>query len=560
MESFIKRKSEVLTYLRHLSYPVTHYPEYKYYRAFFENGDRQAFEKGYFNKRKELTRLALLAILDDDSVKEKEALENMIFSICQEFTWCLPAHIKLDKEENAEEKKYTIDLFASETAFTLAEIVTVLSKSIDSNLIQLVYQTINERIFKPFLEEEWEFEKLENNWSAVCCGSVGMAALYLMPETTKRQKILARVEEAMGIFIKSFGSDGASREGVSYWQYGFRYFTYFADKYKRVTGGEKDLLAWPTIYNIACFQQKAFAYDRVVFNYSDAPEELEPAHDLAAFYYRLFGSEIKRPDYSYQLNSIIDHCGRFAPAYRTLTWSEEPATTTNKETEQYYLKDADMYIYKSKNIHFLAKGGNNDEAHNHNDLGHFIFHFKKEPIFIDLGAPLYTRDYFSDARYEFIQASSSGHSVPLIDNSEQKEGPEHFASLIIDHQSVIIDFTAAYDNPSLEKLIRKIDITPDTNQIIIDDQMKFNTTNHHVTRRFILQDCTLEKIDNHTIRLQKLNSCLDLCFSSNHQNYQWRRFSYINHIGKEKYAIILDVSQLQTEKEANYRLEVQVVD
>lgn len=556
MNSSIKRKQEVLTYLRSVSYPVLHYPKYKCYRAFFESGDRQSFELDYFNKRKELTRLGLINMLDTSCDEEKEDLENLIFSICQEFTWCLPAHVDSKREENPKKRNYTIDLFASETAFTLAELVSLLSPNLDSTLRQLVYQTINERIFEPFLNECWGFEELDNNWSSVCCGSIGMAALYLMPDTTKRQQILTRVEEAMSIFISGFGQDGASREGVSYWQYGFRYFTYFADHYKKVTNGKKDLFSWPTILNVARFQQKVFAYDRVIFNYSDAPDELEQAHDLAFFYYQLFGSQIKRPDHEYKLDCLIDHCGRFAPAHRTLIWSDQPESKETAITEQHHLKDAGIYIYKSKNLHFLAKGGDNDEAHNHNDLGHFILHLNKKPVFIDLGAPLYTRDYFSDGRYQVIQASSRGHSVPLINNNEQKSGPEHRAPLIVNDQLLTFDLTSAYTESNLAALIREIDLSPDNNQITITDRIRINDRQQHVTRRFILADCSLEKKDDHVIKLENQEDALTLCFSPNHHTYQWERIAYVNHQGEEVYAIILDVSRTQVEEEANYHLMV----
>jgi hypothetical protein len=70
-----------------------------------------------------------------------------------------------------------------------------------------------------------------------------------------------------------------------------------------------------------------------------------------------------------------------------------------------------------------AKGGHNDEPHNHNDIGSFIVHWRGESLIADLGAGRYVRDYFHDEqRYTFLQTRSRGHSVPLVNECEQQAG------------------------------------------------------------------------------------------------------------------------------------------
>ena len=49
-------------------------------------------------------------------------LEEIIYSICEETTWALPAHVDLSKED----WKYTVDLFSSETA--QAHVYTIILK------------------------------------------------------------------------------------------------------------------------------------------------------------------------------------------------------------------------------------------------------------------------------------------------------------------------------------------------------------------------------------------------------------------------------------------------
>ena len=47
-----------------------------------------------------------------------------------------------------------------------------------------------------------------------------------------------------------------------------------------------------------------------------------------------------------------------------------------------------------------AKGGNNQEMHNQNDVGNFIVHVNGESIIPDIGRGRYTKQYFGPERYD----------------------------------------------------------------------------------------------------------------------------------------------------------------
>lgn len=53
----------------------------------------------------------------------------------------------------------------------------------------------------------------DNNWNAVCCGSIGCAALSLMQEEPERlQPLLERLELSLRSYIGGFSDDGACME------------------------------------------------------------------------------------------------------------------------------------------------------------------------------------------------------------------------------------------------------------------------------------------------------------------------------------------------------------
>ena len=108
---------------------------------------------------------------------------------------------------------------------------------------------------------------------------------------------------------------------------------------------------------------------------------------------------------------------------------------------------------------FAAKGGNNAENHNHNDIGHFLCVFEGEMLLSDLGAGEYTKDYFSDGRYQILCNRSLGHSVPLINGTEQLEGKEYCADLFEWNQQdrkLTISFAGAYEKGLVDSIQREI--------------------------------------------------------------------------------------------------------
>ena len=60
-----------------------------------------------------------------------------------------------------------------------------------------------------------------------------------------------------------------------------------------------------------------------------------------------------------------------------------------------------------------------------------IVHLRQEPLIAELGAPTYTRQFFSAARYENIAARSLGHSVPFMNGHEQRAGAGRRSSRLI---------------------------------------------------------------------------------------------------------------------------------
>ncbi|MCI3927048.1 heparinase II/III-family protein [Paenibacillus sp. TRM 82003] len=423
---------------------------------FAETGERQRYENLYFARRRRLFALAMAVLLDEDEAAI-EPLQEALWDICNEASWVLPAHQEYAEGEGGRPglpAPHTIDLFAAETGHALAEAVTLLGDRLHPWIRQRVREEVERRIFRPFAERTWWWETAEMNWSSVCAGGVGMAAMLLMDEPDELATVLARVLGAMDCFLAGYGDDGGCPEGVMYWEYGVGFYLYFAEMLYEYTGGELDL--WSHLgekgRNIAKFPMHvALTKDRYV-NYSDSPERSPVQSGLADRLSRRVGVPVA-PESDPISSFHHDHCYRWAHLTRCFFWSDPSAERSSAPDGSFFLRDlgwvVDRFSANGAVFAFSAKGGHNDEPHNHNDLGHFLLHAAGESLLPDLGKGIYSKAYFREERYGFLHPSSLGHSVPVVRGEPQSAGRE-FNAVVLRCESTekgtdfALDLTQAY--------------------------------------------------------------------------------------------------------------------
>ncbi len=64
------------------------------YMLYEETGNRSIYERPYFERRNDCAYVAFSYWLTKDEKYIKQLID-LIFMICDEYTWCLPAHTKL---------------------------------------------------------------------------------------------------------------------------------------------------------------------------------------------------------------------------------------------------------------------------------------------------------------------------------------------------------------------------------------------------------------------------------------------------------------------------------
>ncbi|MGM0876505.1 MAG: heparinase II/III domain-containing protein [Bacillota bacterium] len=524
------------------------------FTIFRETGSRLEYEKVYFAKRRRLNTFAIMSLLEPNQSIFLKELHETIWSICHEYSWCLPAHLtnnpkmetNLDDSfiQSLHHPRYTIDLFAAETAFTLSEIFKLTKHLLDPLIQKQMMQEVYRRVLLPFHNQsQFEWEQSIHNWAAVCAGSIGSAALHVLEDEEMLSAILERVLSAMQYYLKGFNDDGACVEGYGYWQYGFGYYVYFADLLKSKTAGAIDLFTTEKVHQIALFQQKCFIHKNQVVNFSDSTEKgtvfLGLSHYLKGIYHDLVVPEtVLRASY------VEDHCSRWAPAFRNLLWFDENNKGEYWHNATYYLNDSQWLISRNNPYVFACKGGHNDEPHNHNDIGHFILQSNGETFLKDLGSGMYCDAYFNQERYTFLCNGSHGHSVPIINNQYQVEGASHYAnitdmSIKQDKDILEMNLAKAYAIETLDKLVRRFTWKKNAKpELMLTDTYQFSESADSIVERFITP--VIEITDDSEGVILEGDQKMKIKFDRDQLELAILKNEFLNHFGKREEFYLLD--------------------
>jgi hypothetical protein len=514
-----------------------------------------------------------MVLLEPEKNEYLTALENTIWSVCNEYSWCLPAHLQNSPETSVNiqyslnepsKKDYSIDLFSAETSFALAEIVKLTEDYLSPLICKRIYKEVYDRIFLPFKENTFGWEIQTHNWAAVCAGSIGSAALHLVNDQNELAIILERVLPAMDSYLKGFQDDGICLEGYGYWQYGFGYYVYFADLLKKKTEGKVNLFDSEKVHQIALFQQRTFLNQNLVVNFSDAVPTASVFLGLSHYLSKIY-SDFEIPETSLRSKYCDDHCSRWAPAIRNLLWFDEDAAQVPWRSGTNYSNHSEWFISRHKSesgsFAFAAKGGHNDEPHNHNDIGHFILQGNTEVFLKDLGCGLYSKEYFSEKRYSLLCNGSQGHSVPIINHQFQKAGLARCATIrqvLIgeDTDTFEMDIENAYEVESLQKVRRRFTWVK-TNQpkLILEDSYFFTEQPSSIVERFITPFLTITRDDDGVIL--NGNHKLRIFYDYNALRLETKELSFINHFGETEENLALDFIVLHPGKECSVELAFQ---
>ncbi|MDR3232233.1 MAG: heparinase II/III-family protein [Planctomycetaceae bacterium] len=465
------------------------------YKEYYRIGNRHNYERVWFSKEGRINILVLGECIENKG-RFIAPLEETIKSVCADTSWVLPAH-----DYNAavyERKTERIDLFSAHTSAELGLAVYYLGEKLSPDVRKLILDNVQRRTFKAYEDDIKSNQKLKhgwvtgnNNWNAVCHCGVVTAAQCLIDDPQRRSWYIASAEKFMKPFFDGFTPDGYCSEGMGYWNYGFGNFILLTEVVRRATDGKVDFLTMPGASAAAAFPMKMEVAPGQFAAFADCSVNAQPAGQYIKYLSRRLHFGYKKyetlPPAGGSLLAAGVFCFENSPADKEPVLSNTAASGTLPIEElRSEFPDAGVLICRPKpgaknQTAFVCKAGNNDEHHNHNDIGSFTVMFAGGTPVLDPGGEVYTSRTFSGKRYDSNLLNSFGHPVPVVNGQMQKAGRQYSGKIVTktfsDAQDLcVMDISAAYGLKEIEKLKRTFRFTRtdsgQANSLTVTDEVK----------------------------------------------------------------------------------------
>lgn len=472
---------------------ATDYIEYE------KSGSRTAMEAPFGANTSALSAL-VIAELCEGKGRFVGQIVNGVWLFTEMTSWALSAHLpgpQASGRSLPDDSGHVIDLaagdmgsFLSWTYHFFKETFDEINPSISSRLLA----TLKDRILVTYMERDdfwWQAINLKeggmvNNWNPWCNFNVLTCFMLLENDPDKLAAGVYRTMRSVDQFINYNHLDGACEEGPSYWGHAAGKLYDYLQLLSYATANQVTIFDQPIIRNMGEYIARSYVGDGWVVNFADA--SAKGGGNMSLIY--RYGSAVKSKEmqqfaaylfdraerkFSISLGRDIFRAMEDLTSYDALS-AAQPAlpsfrTAWYDETEFCYMKtDAGLF--------FAAKGGYNNESHNHNDIGTFSLYADNTPFFIDAGVGTYTRQTFSSERYSIWTMQSGYHNVPKVNGFDQQFGSKYRSTDVqfdANKQEFALDIGNAYPaQAQIDRWTRSYRLEGST--LHINDRFKLDAT------------------------------------------------------------------------------------
>lgn len=401
------------------------------------------------------------------------AIEQAIKALCRQKPWSIPAHDRNLANYNGTD--YSVDLVVATAGNGIAQCLYLLDDKISPETRTLARCAFREKMFRPVFRhvetgKPFWWMNVTNNWNSVCLAGVTGAALAMLPDKEERAYYIAVADKYQGNGMRGYADDGYCTEGAGYYNYGFSAYILLREEVCRATGGKKDFFRTPQFIKVAAYGKNIQLTDGLVPTFSDchlglkidkriidycntaigiadAEKQIVPFGDNFSLYLlHMFPNAAWKTDLTPEMKTAMQS----VPYDPARSWYDRAGILIDRPIPNSRCRLA-----------IAAKGGNNAENHNHNDIGSYDVVYDDVLITGDQGGPeSYPGDYFNvGAEKKYKIKGSWGHPVPVVDGTEQTTGKK--AQGVVTGKSytkekdiLTIDMKSAYPVPELTTLNR----------------------------------------------------------------------------------------------------------
>ena len=419
------------------------------YRAYNTNGSTTAYGRPY-RMRMDMALCLAFAETYTGEGKYFDKMLDAVWAILDEPTWMLPEHTAHMPEEATKKmpvpaavgEKYAhgIELGSAYRGATLALVYHYFADKFDEIspfINERILYTLRNRSIDPFLNYYFWWEGMGgnrvNNWCPWIVSNILFTTALVEEDTAVREAVVERSLTFLDNFINCYKPDGGCDEGPTYWNAAAACLFDALEILEYMSGGHITIYSEPLIKAMGEYEPRMNISGNYFVNFADSRSTAYLDGNMLTRFGEKCGSKILESfGYSMLKNdrSLFDT----AICYRTLRSYTTPTRDVSNAklvaaTDTYFPDLKVMVLRDSENpsegTFFAMKGGNNDECHNHNDVGQFILYRNGTPVLIDAGVGEYTKQTFSADRYKIWSMQSLYHNLPSFDGVGQPNGAKY---------------------------------------------------------------------------------------------------------------------------------------
>lgn len=404
---------------------------------YVRHGDRRSYQDPSFRRRTRLHDIVLAECAEGQG-RFIDAIADNLWLTCEESYWGWPAHLFIQAAGDGlpDCHEPTVDLGVGETVGHLAWTVHLLGDQlakVSPQLLPRIQHEVNHRVLTPCLTRDdfwwmgWHTGRHPvNNWNPWVNSNWLAAVLVFETDPERRAQAVHKIMRSLDVFIAHQPADGGCDEGPGYWDRAGGSLFDCLELLHSATGGKITVFAEPLIAEIGRFIMRAHLTGDWFVNFADATARPVISSALVQRFGRAIGDPELIAFGRWTERKPTDlPTRRILSLNRTLAALIDPVETVEKSIPRpadVWLPELQFAVARSRRFIFAAKGGHNQESHNHNDVGSFIVYLDGEPLFIDVGVETYTAKTFSPQRYEIWTMQSQWHNLPTINGVMQQNG------------------------------------------------------------------------------------------------------------------------------------------
>ena len=418
------------------------------YRQYVTNGNRSNYEGDYFLRRDMAVNLALAEYYERQG-RFTEKLMDVVWAILEESTWIIPAHLYNSPLYGdatlgpvfGNNALHGVDLFSAATCGAMSVVYHYCKDILDEVapiIAQKMEYEIKERGVKNFLQADFWWGGVRgnrtNNWCPWIISNILLTTAITVKDAYTRERVVTKAMEYLDNFTNWYKPDGGCDEGPAYWGAAGAALFDCLELIEDMTGGKISVYDSELVRNIGDYIYKVNITGNRFVNFADCAPKTHPNPSMLVRYGRKTGSAFLE-SFGKKQAKYGDHFFAQSHMYRSLKslLSPTPDSAVCPMPLGTWLPDLEVmtarqYDDSDKGMFLAAKGGNNDEMHNHNDCGNLMIYYDAEPVIIDTGVGQYTKQTFSPQRYELWFMQSGYHNLPSFGGVDQRNGAKYKAT------------------------------------------------------------------------------------------------------------------------------------